>query len=119
LGTEEQGIYLYSPKHPRSSLHLNPSTLTFNGPVRKIVELDSSYLLVSRSGIYELEAYNHSDSTTFNITPISQETRYRDAVLDTVNNLVWIGSREGLYRYKDGQIDQIWNRRRLVEYSNK
>ena len=105
LGTEEQGIYLYSPKHPRSSLHLNPSTLTFNGPVRKIVELDSSYLLVSRSGIYELEAYNHSDSTTFNITPISQETRYRDAVLDTVNNLVWIGSREGLYRYKDGQIE--------------
>ena len=69
------------------------------------MELDSSYLLVSRSGIYELEAYNHSDSTTFNITPISQETRYRDAVLDTVNNLVWIGSREGLYRYKDGQIE--------------
>jgi len=52
LGTEEQGIYLYSIKYPRSSVHINPSALTFNGPVRKIVELDSSYLLVSRSGIF-------------------------------------------------------------------
>ena len=105
LGTEEQGIYLYSIKYPRSSIHINQSALTFNGPVRKIVELDSSYLLVSRSGIFELDAYNHSDSTTFNITPISQETRYRDAVLDTTNNVVWIGSRDGLHRYKDGQIE--------------
>lgn len=105
LGTEEQGIYLFYPKSPRLPIHLNPSILEFSGPIRKILELDSTYLLVSRSGIYELEAHNHSDSTTIDITTISQNSRFRDAVLDTANNLVWIGSRDGLYRYKEGQIE--------------
>ena len=35
---------------------------------------------------------------------ISEETRYRDAILDTNNNVVWIGSRDGLYSYKEGQL---------------
>ena len=104
LGTEEQGIYLYSPKSTKPPTHLNPSILTFNGPVRKIIETDTSYLLVSRTGIYELEPKIFSDSTSFDITVISEETRYRDAILDTNNNVVWIGSRDGLYSYKEGQL---------------
>ena len=104
LGTEEQGIYLYSPKSTKPPTHLNPSILTFNGSVRKIIETDTSYLLVSRTGIYELEPKIFSDSTSFDITVISEETRYRDAILDTNNNVVWIGSRDGLYSYKEGQL---------------
>ena len=104
LGTEEEGIYLYTPKTTKALRHLNPATLTFNGPVRKIIELDSTYLLVSRSGIYELMPNSRSDSTSIDIRTVSQDSRFRDAVIDTVNNLVWIGSRDGLYHYKQGQL---------------
>lgn len=104
LGTEEEGIYMYTPKPTKALRHLNPATLTFNGPVRKIIDMDSTYLLVSRSGLYELVPNSRSDSTSFDIRTVSQDSRFRDAVIDTVNNLVWIGSRDGLHHYKDGQL---------------
>ena len=74
------------------------------GLSEKLLIWTTSYLLVSRTGLYELVPNIFSDSTSFDITVISEDSRYRDAILDTNNNVVWIGSRDGLYSYKDGQL---------------
>ena len=55
---------MYTPKPTKALRHLNPATLTFNGPVRKIIDMDSTYLLVSRSGLYELVPNSRSDSAS-------------------------------------------------------
>ena len=98
IGTERSGLYYWSNTEGLIPIKLPDSFA--NEPIRKVLRVDQNDLIFSRHGILI------RSSTRDDISVLASNLRVRDALYDPVNKKVWIGTREGLYVYEQGQLSQ-------------
>ena len=96
IGTERSGLYYWT--QATGLIPVNLPSSTANEPIRKVLAIQDDYFMFSRTGVFKMSA------DTEEILTLTTSLRVRDALYDEQNGRIWIGTRQGLYFYEEGQI---------------
>ena len=118
IGTDGQGIYLYSSKQPPiKSVTFNKSENKISRPVRALLWDKERTLWVGLKGEGLLKVYNYnpnkeiSEFKSEKITSKNSELKSNAvySIAQSQRNILWIGTEEGLnyYSYKENKTKKI------------
>ncbi len=118
IGTDGQGIYLYSPKQPPiKSVTFSKSGNTISRPIRALFWDKERTLWVGLKGEGLLKVYNFNpnkeitDCISEKITSKNSELKSNAvySIAPSKHNILWIGTEEGLnyYSYKERKIKRV------------